>query len=156
MPSANSVDSSKKSSTAKSPSREAIPNAAGIVSSRAMNAIANAFLLTPDFFATNSGHSFGTSKVTSLSGTVFFSLFSKNWSKLILSRGVQIPVKTKAENIPNDASIPNDLSAAISLKRLALNAAIVVIDVSRIAFPTNLNVICELSLGPLPRILSSL
>ena len=106
-----------------------------------MKAIARAFLLEPEFFATNSGHSFGTSSVTSLSGTVDFSLFSRYLSKLIRSKGVQIPVNTNAENIPKEASMPNERRAAISLNRFALKAAMVVIEVNRMALPTNLRVI---------------
>ena len=70
--------------------------------------------------------------------------------------GTQSPVRRKAARIPIAASTPNDLSAAISENRFAENAAMVVIDVRRIALPTRLSVIVPDSVGDFPFRRSSL
>ncbi len=67
-----------------------------------------------------------------------------------------MPVNKNAARTPKAASIPNDLSAATSLNKLAENAAIVVKEVSMIARPTRLTVIVPASVAVLPRFLSSL
>ena len=62
-------------------------------------------------------------------------------------RGTHNPVRMNADKIPNAASIPKDLSTAMSLKTLAAKAAIVVIEVSMIARPTRCKVVCAASSG---------
>ena len=70
--------------------------------------------------------------------------------------GTHKPVRTKAEKTPRAASIPNERRAGISETRLAEKAAIVVIDVSKIARPTRLTDIAAELLQSNPFFLSSL
>ena len=87
---------------------------------------------------------------------VFTPRFSNHPSKESRINGTHIPVKRNAANIPNAASIPNERNAAISLKRLAAKAAIVVSVVSKIARPTLDKVVAAADSEELPAFLSSL
>ena len=87
---------------------------------------------------------------------LFFFLLAIHSSMLNLIRGTHNPVRRNAERIPRAASMPNERKAAISLNKLAANAAIVVREVSIIALPTRLRVVSVASLVEAPFFLSSL
>ena len=72
----------------------------------------------------------------SLGSSPSLPLDSSHRSTSSLARGTHSPVRKKAQNTPIPASIPNDLSAAILDVILAMNATIVVTDVSMMASPT--------------------
>ena len=134
----------------------AIPIAAGIVINSAKKAITNAFFLVPlpveIIFKIFSVERF----FRVLAVLVLTPRFSNHSSTESRISGAHIPVKRNAANIPNAASIPNDRNAAMSLKRLAAKADIVVNDVSKIARPTLDSVVVAADSADLPAFLSSL
>ena len=154
-PIAKSERSSRKSSTAKSPSSCDIPIAAGTVIAVAIIAIISAGFAFPQvavrFFSQCSGIKCGEC----ISILLFF-LLAIHSSILNRIRGTHNPVRRNAERIPRAASIPNERKAAISLNKLAAKAAIVVREVSIIALPTRLSVVSVASLVEAPFFLSSL
>ena len=152
-PEAKSDSASRKSSTAKSPSRRAMPTAAGTVSSRASTAMTSACFHCPLLTGTTVRR--GTC-CSFLTGAVERPRASSHWSTLILSTGAQMPVSRKAAKMPHAASTPKERRAAMSEKRFAAKAAVVVSDVSRMARPTRRTVICVASSGLRPRPRSSL
>ena len=155
-PIAKSERSSKKSSTAKSPSSCAMPHAAGTVSRNAMVAINADLRNVPEFNAILCNHSSGTKWVTPFFSSMLLPRFTSHSSTDSRIIGTHKPVSKNAEKIPNAASTPNDRSTAISLKRFAANAAIVVTEVRQIARPTRCSVISAAVCEDLPFIRSSL
>ena len=129
---------------------------AGTVMSNARTAMTIEFLNRPLWMVKPRSHRSGTRCV------MFFSLmaspfrFSSHSSKLIRSNGTHRPVKRNAARMPIAASIPKLRKAAISEKRFAEKAAMVVIDVSMIARPTRVSVMVPDSEALLPSLRSSL
>ena len=154
-PKAKSESSSKKSSTAKSPSSCIIPQAAGNVSSRHSEAIIIGRLPVPELTAILCRSCF-LALFSLTGGTVSLPFLCIHSSNETRTRGAHNPVSKNAANTPKAASIPNDLRAATSLNRFAANAAIVVRVVSIIALPTLLTVISPEVIDERPRVLSSL
>ena len=154
-PMAKSDRSSRKSSTAKSPSSWAIPYAAGMVSNRATAVMRSAVFRCPERCVTLRSQSGFTSDLISFSSD-FLARLANHSSTLTRMRGDHIPVNKKAAKIPKAASIPKERRAAMSLKRLAAKAAIVVMDVRVIALPTLESVILPAWSEDLPAARSSL
>ncbi len=128
---------------------------AGTVTSNARTAITTEFLNRPLLMVNPRSHRSGTRCVICRSSMAPLR-FSIHSSKLIRNKGTHKPVKRKAARIPIAASIPKLRNAAISEKRLAENAAIVVTEVRRIARPTRVNVIVPDSAALFPSLRSSL
>ena len=82
--------------------------------------------------------------------------FSSHSSTLIRSNGTHKPVNKNAARIPMAASMPKLRKAAISEKRFAEKAAMVVIDVSMMARPTRVSVMVPDSEALFPSLRSSL
>ena len=154
-PIAKSERSSRKSSTAKSPSNWAIPMAAGTVIMTATRAIIAAVFRWPDPRVTPFNHSGLTMDLISLWLVLVFRASSQS-STLTRINGAHKPVKMKAANTPSAASIPKERRAAMSLKRLAAKAAMVVRDVRVMARPTRDKVMLPASSEVLPLARSSL
>ena len=133
-----------------------MPHAAGTVSRNAMVAINADLRNVPEFNAILCNHSSGTKWVTPFFSSMLLPRFTSHSSTDSRIIGTHKPVSKNAEKIPNAASTPNDRSTAISLKRFAANAAIVVTEVRQIARPTRCSVISAAVCEDLPFIRSSL
>ena len=90
------------------------------------------------------------------SDTVFLARLSSQSSTLTRIKGAHNPVNRNAARIPRAASIPKERRAAISLKRFAAKADIVVRDVSVMARPTRDSVMAPASCEFFPLARSSL
>ena len=154
-PMAKSERSSRKSSTAKSPSKLAMPMAAGTVTSTAMRAMRAAGFRWPEPWVTCLSQSGLTSDLTSPCSRLFLRASSQS-STLTRISGAHKPVRMKAARTPSAASMPKERRAAMSLNRLAAKADMVVSDVRVMARPTRDTVMLPASSEVLPLARSSL
>ena len=154
-PMAKSERSSRKSSTAKSPSSWAMPNAAGTVRVSATRAMMAAFLRWPDPNVTCRSQSGLTMDFTSPCSVDVLRDSSQS-STLTRMSGAHNPVRMKAAKTPRAASIPKERRAAMSLNKLAAKAAMVVSEVRVMARPTRDRVMLPASCEVLPLARSSL
>ena len=153
-PTARSESASTKSSTWKSPSSESMIGAASAVSIREARRTTGANLA--DWEAKLDSQELGIICTTSSGSSSSLPLDSSQLSMSSLVRGTQSPVRKKAQNTPIPASIPKDLRAAMLEVMLAMNATIVVTEVSMMANPTLLIALCTACSEEAPPLRSSL
>ena len=109
-----------------------------------------------DWDAREDSQELGIMWITSSGSSFSLPLDSNQLSISSLVRGTQSPVRKKAQNTPIPASIPNDLRAAMLEVMFAINATIVVTEVSIIASPTLLIALCTACSEDAPDLRSSL